>query len=604
MKITLSSLFLFVAVFVVAGFFFALPLGAAAEHELKDASGKTIIRYVVESPEGMAPAGTADPAKQVGLILCFHEHDRPTDDEILPVRESLKRLGLSDGYVLLAGHSQGQKYGAADHEPIEKLIAWAKKTYPINPRRVYMYGKGEGGKISGEFATKNPAIVTAGITYSWGWWNMPSELTEAIDPLKSAPEFYMVLGLRDLSYHLTTVRDTYARVNAKGYHVIYREFEDLGSRTYHPPSNDDALGWATRLRNKNIPPSADEMKLLKHFDGHPAAGSINSQGYFPTLALVGGAAAGGVVQKLLESDNAVVRAAAVETCVYAVFSEDTMTALGKKLTDPSVKVRRSAIRALALNANWRSAAAQQFLINLATNQDANPNDRVSAADAIVQAVRLQVRGVRQDPPMFKALVALLEDSNEELRVMAANTLAPIRDREFRGDLGRPERKTPNGGWAQWLDEISTKAAGYLKDYEVCGWGTAHTTTNMPGNRGTKEPVDLFCLGGDSLLGFNLATGQPVPKQPALAFKNTLEAAQQGYLPAEAALGMFYANGKGVEQDYAKAANWWVKAAEAGHVLAASNAAMVFRGGGGVKSNPTETARWEKFVAEHSPKSEQ
>ena len=131
--------------------------------------------------------------------------------------------------MLLAGHPQGRKFGAADHEPIEKLIAWAKKTYPINPRRVYMYGKGEGGKISGEFAMMHPNVVTAGITYSWGWWKMPSELTEAIDPLNSAPEFYMVLGLRDLSHHLTTVRDTYARVNAKGYHVIYREFEDLGA---------------------------------------------------------------------------------------------------------------------------------------------------------------------------------------------------------------------------------------------------------------------------------------------------------------------------------------------------------------------------------------
>ena len=43
-----------------------------------------------------------------------------------------------------------------DHEPIAKLIEWAKKTYPINPRRVYMYGKGEGGKISGELAMFHP----------------------------------------------------------------------------------------------------------------------------------------------------------------------------------------------------------------------------------------------------------------------------------------------------------------------------------------------------------------------------------------------------------------------------------------------------------------
>ncbi|MDQ2900475.1 MAG: hypothetical protein M3Y07_11855, partial [Acidobacteriota bacterium] len=175
-------------------------LHAAVETELKDDSGKTVIRYVVEAPDGIAPAGTTDPARQAGLILCFPEHDRPTGDEILPVREALKRLGIRDNYVLLAGHAQGRKFAAIDDEPIAKLIAWAKRTYPVNPRRVYMYGKGEGGKISGEFAMLYPDIVTAAITYSWGWWRMPSELTEAIDRLNAAPEFYMVLGLRDLSY--------------------------------------------------------------------------------------------------------------------------------------------------------------------------------------------------------------------------------------------------------------------------------------------------------------------------------------------------------------------------------------------------------------------
>ena len=61
----------------------------------------------------------------------------------------------------------------------------------------------------------------------------------------------MVLGLRDLATHINTVRDTYGRVHAKGYHVIYREFDDLGARTFHPASNDDAIAWITRLRNKN-----------------------------------------------------------------------------------------------------------------------------------------------------------------------------------------------------------------------------------------------------------------------------------------------------------------------------------------------------------------
>jgi hypothetical protein len=449
---------------LLTGCFFLSALDGAPETELKDDSGKIIIRYVVEPPVKVAAPGTADPAKQVGLILCFPEHDRPTGDEILPVREALDRLGLRDGYVLLAGHPQARKFGPADHEPIAKLIAWAKRTYPINPRRVYMYGKGEGGKISGEFAMFNPKVVTASITYSWGWWKMPPELTEAIDPLGSAPEFYMVLGLRDLSYHLTTVRDAYARVSAKGYHVIYREFPELGARTYHPPSNTDAIAWATRLRNKNLPLSAGEAALLKKFSrrSFPAA---NAQGYYADLALLGGKQAAPVVQKLLASENPAVRAAAAETCRYAIFNEETISVLATKLRDDSPDVRRSAIRALAANANWRSDMAQRALVELAVTpgKAVTPEDRVGAVDGIVEAARLQINGSRQDALLFKALVTLLDDQDEELRTMAANTLAPIRDAEFRGDLGRPEHKAPAGGWQHWLEQTSDKAAGYRKD---------------------------------------------------------------------------------------------------------------------------------------------
>jgi hypothetical protein len=372
-----------------------------------------------------------------------------------------------------------------------------------------------------------------------------------------------------LSHHITTVRDTYGRVKAKGYHVIYREFDDLGARTYHPASNDDAIAWATRLRNKNMAPSPEEMKLLQR--------SSKSVGrYFPALALVGGAPAGAVVRKLLADSDPHVRAAAVETCTHAIFGEATIAAVAGKLADPSPVVRRAAIRALAMNANWRSQAAQQALIGLATNLSAGHLDRVDAVDGLAQAVRFQVKGVRQDPPMFKALISLLDDKDEELRVMASNILAPIRDGDFRGDLGRPERKAPAGGWQQWLAEITAKDAGFQKDYEACRGATA------------GEPVYIFCKGADAL-----------PKQPAKAFQYTLEAAEKGYVPAEAAVGMMYANGKGVEQNYAEAGKWWIKAAEGGHLLAAEKASMLYRSGVGVKPDPEVANKWAKFVAEHS-----
>lgn len=547
-------------------------LRAAQETELKDDTGKTIIRYLVEAPPNIAPPGTTDPARQVGLFLCFPEHDTPTGADLFPVRQSLWRQGITDGYVLLAGAPQGRKFGPADHEPIEKLIAWAKKTYPINSRRIYMYGKGEGGKISAEFTVTHSHLVTAAITYSWGWWLMPSELQEPLDPLNSAPEIYMNLGLRDLAHHITTVRDAYTRVKAKGYHVIYREFEEMGARSYYPPSNDDAIAWATRLRNKTIAPSPEELKLLQ-----PPAAAASTGGFFPALALVGGAPVGVVLQKLFDSQDANLRATAAETCSHGLFGEATVAALAKKVADPSPKVRQAAIRALGVNANWRSPAAQQALIQLATDKGADPSDRLSAVDALGQAVKLQVKGVRQDPPMFQALVSLAGDKDEPVRSTASVILAPL----YQPGDGNPPRRAPAGGWQQWLDEITAKEAGYLKDYEVCAGGKS--------SQEAKEPVDLFCLGGASLLR----------RDPVSAFQYTLQAAERGYVPAQAAVGMLYANGKGVQQNYAEAGKWWVKAAEGGHLLAANHASMLYRNGEGVSRDATVSNKWAKFVADRT-----
>ncbi len=553
---------------------------SAQESELKDETGKTIVQYIVEAPASLAPAGSADPAKQVGLFLCFQEHGRPTGDDLFPVRESLRRQGLSDGYVLIAAHSQDPrgKMGAADHEPLKKLIAWAEKTYPINPRRIYAYGKGEGGKISGELGVMHPELITAGITYSWGWWTMPSELQAPLDPDKSA-EFYMVLGLRDLAHHLMTVRDTYERVKAKGYHVIYREFEELGERTYHPVSNDDAISWATRLRNKNLALSEGERKLLEPFGRTPLPHPTG--GYYPAIALVGGSPAGAVLRKLFESQNVQVRLAASETCSHGIFDEATVESLGRLLADPSISVRRSAVNALAMYANWRSDAAQQALIRVATDSSLDLRDRVSAADAIAQAVKLQAKGVAQDPAMFRALVALLNERerNEPLHAVAYLALAPVRDPAYQPGLA-PESKAPPGGWQHWLDEITTKQAGDLADYKVCGSGEQVRST-------MQDAVDLFCRGGAT------------KRDPVAAFRYTLQAAERGYGPAQEAVGMMYANGKGVQQDYAEAGKWWVKAAEAGNLHAARNAAMLYRNGEGVSHDRAVADKWAKYVEEHA-----
>src|SRR5690242_15113934 len=168
--------------------------------------------------------------------------------------------------------------------------------------------------------------------------------------------------------------------------------------------------------------------------------------------------------------------------------------------------------------------------------------------------------------MFQALVSLLTDKEEPIRASANVILAPV----YQPASATPPLKAPAGGWQTWLDEITTKEAGYMKDYEVCGKGTQEGTSS--GNHGSSEAQDLFCQGGNALLGKNLATGQAIPQDPQAAFQYTLQAAEKGYVPAEAELGMLYANGKGVQQNYQESRKWFVKAAEGGHPLAAESAA--------------------------------
>ena len=551
---------------------------AAQETDLKDETGRTIVRYIVEAPADVAPPGTTDPARQVGVIFCFQEHTSPPGADIFPVRESLRRLGLSDDYVLLAIRAQSPRggLGKADYEPIQKLLAWAKKNYPVNPRRVYMYGKGSGGYVAGEFTMLYPNLITAGISYSWGWWSMPSEIDKPLDTANSAPEFYLVLGMRDFTHHITTVRDTYERVKNKGYRIIYREFEELGDRSYHPTSNDDALRWATRLRNKNIPPSPEETILLKAFStGQPPA---PVSGYYPTLALVGGASAGAVLEKLFLSADTAVRAAAAETCNHGIFSEATTAALGRLLADPSPRVRNAAHRAMASYANWRSQAAQQILIQRATSKSLDIDARIAAADALAEAVKLQASGVQQDPPMFKALIELLRDENEPVRAVAFLALAPIREYIVGGS--NAGQFPPADGWQKWLDRITAEEAGDKMYYRVCEHaGSDHTGT---------EAVDLFCAGGA------LAS-----KNPAEAFQMTLKSAEGGYVPAQEVVGMMYAIGKGVQQDYREAGKWFLTAAEAGNTRAAANYVGSLRSGmGNLRTDPELSMRWTKFLMAH------
>src|ERR1051326_5967589 len=130
--------------------------------------------------------------------------------------------------------------------------------------------------------------------------------------------------------------------------------------------------------------------------------------------------------------------------------------------------------------------------------------------------------------MFRALLSLLgeREKNEPLHAAAYIALAPIRPYII-GGSGAGEFP-PAGGWEEGLDTITPEQAGDRIYYRVCGSaGSGHSA---------ETAVDRFCAGGDQ-----------VSRNPAQAFRSTLEAAQAGYVPAQEVGGMMYAVGKGAQQ---------------------------------------------------------
>ena len=489
---------------VVAGTaIFTVPLKAAADTELKDDAGKTIIRYVVEPPAGVAPAGTTDPARQVGLFLCFPEHDTPVDADIFPGPAGPLADGNSRQLRAARRRSASPeirhgRYGAdreADRVGEEDVSDQSAARLHVRQRR----GRQDFGGVHDDASQHRDrrhrsqlGLLGDAVRVERADRSVEQragDLHESGTPRSGHPP-HRPFG--------TLIRASRRKATTSS----IASSRTWAPRSYYPPSNDDSIAWATRLRNKNIEPSAEERRLLKAYGSGSAAAVTD--GYFPALALVGGAPAGDVLQKLFQSKDANIRAAAAETGSHGFFGERTVAAMAQLIADPSPTVRQAAIRALGMNANWRSQAAQQALIQLATNKSADLNDRLNATDAIGYAVRLQVRGVRQDPPMFQALVSLLADKEEPVRASANAILAPV----YQPASATPPLKAPAGGWQNWLDEITTKEAGYLKDYEVCGWG----------NRDSRKPSSrqprIFGAGGSVLHGRQRAAWAEPGNRPA------------------------------------------------------------------------------------------
>ncbi len=425
---------------------------AITEADLKDGN-TTVVHYFMSVPSGLPSAGETDPAKQVGLFLTFHEHGGTGKDEIPSVTKSLANLERAGDFVVLGMpiEAGSHPYSQADHDRAKKLLDYALRTWPINPRRVYLWGRGEGATMAHQFGTENKTAIAAMITYSWGSERWPSNADD------SQPDLYLVIGLADYpDSHVPLVRRVYQAAKKAQFNVIYREVPGLKGPTGSAVTNDDAVRWAISSRHKTQALSAAEQAIVAQYEAPAAICPDASR--FAAVELVGGAQAGKVVPGLLAAGTEASRVLAARISGRANFGAEADAALASKLADASAAVRKEAIGALGQVANWRNQAAQQALIAFATNPAADAAERALAVDAMGVAVKLQIgggvdTGGYQDPPLFQALVTLLSDADALLRSKAFAILKPAMPSSYDPAQSPASQQAAIGAWQDWVETL-------------------------------------------------------------------------------------------------------------------------------------------------------
>jgi hypothetical protein len=429
------------------------------EADLRD--GAVVVHYAIQIPPAGKPLNasgkkTGDLEPTLSLFMCMPEHVGDFKDEGLRVIETLERLGKAQQCVVVAPKSgaEDSKWNIArDGEGMSKLLTYLKKTYPINPRKVYLWARGAGAGFMGQYALEHPTDFAAVIMYSWGFDKVP----KLDNPQVTLPDFYYVLGMKDLNTHVDRVRKTYGILRDAGLKVIYREVTGLGGPTKHQPTNDEAITWALQTRHKTLPLSANELAALKPYAsaGEAKAAPANDD-IFNLLAEVGGPQTGSILIPFFDAKSEPTQLKAIKTCTAALFGDEVCTALAKLLNNKSGRLRQAAIEALAYNANFRSAVAMLALSKLVLDAKADLEDRVKAIEGIAYALHMQTEGAFQDTKLFATMITLLNDPNVGIRAKAFDFLKPLRTSDYRPEGSDAERKAAVVDWQAWIAALEGK----------------------------------------------------------------------------------------------------------------------------------------------------
>ncbi len=428
--------------------------------ELKHPQTKEfIMKFLMVTPE------TLPTEAHLGLVLCFHGQNGNETHLGPAVADSMKAAGLGNNYIVISLKSKGAGWANDDERLVLQTIDWLKSVYPIDPRRVFIWGMSNGGWMVSTFGGKHQDTI-AGIVRYCGYIPTAPNVPNAAE---TQTEYYLVHGDADTDVNVSGSRNLRLSLQQNKYRYVYREIAGGGHVDIfsNKPVREDICRWIDSLRHKQVPLHPDEIAFLKQLsDKKKADALLKKPNTWEEILRIGGPHAGVVLAQAFKSESTAIRQNAAVACTKGVFAGDeTITSLIKLTDEKNVDLRQAAIKALGMYANWHYPDAQMALGKIALKPKGETTDRGAAVTVLAAAATFPLLGNYQDDvPVFQALVMAMDDDLKPLREVAFAPLhAAVKDGlGYDPTMAKKDRATSVAKWMEWFEQRAKPAENQAK----------------------------------------------------------------------------------------------------------------------------------------------
>jgi dienelactone hydrolase len=414
--------------------------------DLKDADGNLVMRYSLR-----APRSTSEQSDGLGLLLCFHGAGGSEQWLADPMLSALRSQGDVQ-FVVAALKSSGPNWVADDESNVLAFIDWAKRTYPIDARRIVIQGVSNGGWMVTHFGSRHPELV-AGVVDLCGGNGFEAPVKRPSNAAETGFEYYVVHGTEDDQVNVKNGRGITTTLRANGYRYVYRELPGVGHDVWSDEATRrDFAGWLSHLRHKTMPLPEDDRKALAAFSTRDEAERLllTDDGAH-TLVRIGGLPAEKVLIRALRSKTPQVRATAAGLFSRTATMPGAATLLAGLLNDKDAGVREAVIATLVRAADWNDQDALTALCRYAGKRNDRAGERLDVVRALTHSIAFRCSPGHDNQLIYELLVHLLEDDDVSLRAAAIEALPTVEPLRFAFDpaASTSDRREAIQQWQRW-----------------------------------------------------------------------------------------------------------------------------------------------------------